>query len=338
MIWIYPEQLSTTLQKALTRVYVLFGNDFCILKDSQLSIIQAAKISNFCEHISVDVDVYYNWDKIFNLCKIPNLFKQRTILSLKFAQDYPVTYFNKNISLLASCLYSDTLLILYIYTPRYLKKKNIYHQFFQEMGTFVLCMKPEDIQLTTWVMRQAKNMQLSIEKLACQLLCYYYKDNLILLQQILHIVSLIYSDKYLSFIRVKKIVTDSVYFDIHHWIEAILIGNKKRADRILRQLEYMEVNWEILLNKTQHEIFILINIKHTLTSKNSLHYLFKQYKVYEQYRCMLLQHAIQRLRLYQLYRSLALLVQIELRYKKEYGYISKTNFELLATLLSEQNQ
>lgn len=333
MIWIYPEQLLVRLRKELKSIYVLFGNDSCVLQDMQCNIIEQAKKLNFYEHINIELNVNFDWNKIFNLCRIPDLLKQRKILSLQFPQDYPAVYFNKYISLLSAFIYEDILLILYIYKPSYIKKDSFCFQFLSKIGTFIICITPKHTQLTAWIMDQARYMKFSIENLACRLLCYYYEDNLILLKQILQILSLIYSDGNLSFERVKKIVTDSACFNSNHWIEAILLGNKQRANRILQRLEYIDVNLEILLQKIQHEIFILINIKYNLKPTMSLYTLLKQYKIYEKYHCILLSKAVQRLSIHQLYKSLALLVQIELRYKKDYNCLSKSSFELLTTIL-----
>lgn len=333
VIWIYPEQLFIQLKKQLKCIYVLFGNDAYILQNSQFNIIKQAKTLNFNEHINIELDIYYNWDKIFNLCKIPDLLRQKKILSLKFPQDYSVFYFNKYISLLSSLIYKDILLILCIYKPYHIKKNDFCFQSLLKIGTFITCMTPKNTRLTTWVMNQANSMHLFLERLSCQLLCYYYEDNLILLKQILQLLSLIYSDGNLSFERVKKIVTDSVYFDANHWIEAILIGNSQRANRILQQLEHIDINLEILLQKIQNEIFILIDIKHNVRSNVSLYTLCKKHKIYKKYHYLLLSQAVRRLNINQLYRSLTLLVQIELRYRKNYDCISKANFELLTTIL-----
>lgn len=333
MTWIYPEQLFMKLQTKLTSVYVLFGNDAYMFKISQFNIIKTAKILNLCEHIDIELDIYYDWNKIFNLCKTPDLFKQRKILSLRFSQNYPFTSFNKNILLLLSLIHKDILLILYIYISTYITKSNVCLPALKKIGTFVICTTLKYTQLIKWVMNQAEYMQISIEKLACQLLCFYYENNLILLTQILKILSLIYPDKHLSFIHVKKIVTDSAYFNVNHWIEAILIGKKQRANRILRHLECTGINLEILLQKIQHEIFILINIKYKLTSKIFLYTLLKQYKIYDQHHQILLIKAEKRLRIHQLYRSLALLVHIELKYKTKYNDISRKNLELLTIIL-----
>lgn len=332
-MWIYPEQLFIKLTTELKFIYILFGNDCCILKDCQLNIINKAKTLGFNEHINIELDLYYDWNKIFNLCRIPDLLKKQKILSLKFPQDYPIAYFNKYISLLIPFLYKEVLFILYIYASNYIKKDNICFQSFLKIGTFVICITPKNVHLTMWVINQAKHMQLSIEKSACQLLCYYYEDNLILLKQMLQLLSLIYPDGNLNFTRVKKIVTDSAHFNVNHWIEAILVKNKQRANRVLQQLEYTDTNLTILLQKIQHEIFVLINIKYSLTPKISLHTILKKYKIHDKYYFTLLLQSIEKFSVNQLYQSLALLVQMELKYKKDRHCLSKSSFELLTAML-----
>lgn len=333
MIWIYPQKLSTELKKELKSIYVLFGNDLCILKDSQYDIIKKAKKLNFYEHINILLDIRYDWEKIFNLCRMPDLFNKKKILSLTFPKEYPVFHFNKYISLLSRYLNKKILLILRIYMSNYIKMNNSCLQCFMKTGTFVICNTPKNTELTIWIINQAQYMNLSIDRLACQLLCYYYENNLILLKQTLQLLSLMYLDGNLSVKRVSKIVTDSVYFHKKNWIEAILLGNKKRANRIFQQLEHTDANLGILLQNIQYEILVLIDIKYNLEKKVSFLTLLKQHKIYEKYHCILLFKAAKRLNMYQLYQTLELLVQEELRYKKNRNFISKTNFELLTMIL-----
>ncbi|URJ30070.1 DNA polymerase III subunit delta [Blochmannia endosymbiont of Camponotus sp.] len=333
MIWIYPEQLFLELQKELKSVYLLLGNDSYLLQESYLSIIKAAKILNFNTSINVELDIYSDWKDIFNLFKTSSLFEKRKIFSLKFTQNYPVSYFKKNIPLLFSLLHNDLVLIIYIQESNQISKNNIGLQYFDKKGIFVDCSPLTYGRMTTWIENQAKHMKLVIENLACQLLCYYYEGSLIFLHQVLQNLSLIYPDGNLNFIRVKKVVTDSACFNVNHWIEAILIGKKQRADRILRQLKYMEVDLEALLRKIKSEVLMIINIKYGMAQRKSLFSLLKQYKVYKEYRHMLLSRAVKRLSLFKLYQSLELLVQIELRYKKDYISLSWSNFEVLSALL-----
>ncbi|URJ32581.1 DNA polymerase III subunit delta [Blochmannia endosymbiont of Camponotus sp.] len=332
MIWIYPEQLFIELKKELRSVYVLLGNDSYFLENSCLNIVNAARMLNFNEYVQISLDVHSDWENIFNLFRVSSLFEKRKILLLKFPQDYSVAILKKNAPLLFSLLHDDLVLILYIHESNQINKNNIWLQCFKT-GMFVDCSTPTHTRLIMWIENQAKNMKLVIENLACQLLCYYYEGNLTLLNQTLQNLSCIYPDGNLNFIRVKKIVTDSAYFNIYHWIESILTGNKQRADRILKKLEYIGVDLELLLCKIRSEMLMITNMKYNMVQGESLFNLLKQYKIYRKYHCMLLSRAVNRLSLYQLHQAIELLAQIELIYKKDYIVLSRSSFELLSLIL-----
>ncbi|URJ28971.1 DNA polymerase III subunit delta [Blochmannia endosymbiont of Camponotus sp. C-046] len=333
MIWIYPEQLLIELKKKLRSVYVLCGNDSYFLRDSYLNIVQSARMLNFNESVNVELDMYFDWESIFNLFRVSSLFEKRRIFLLKFPQNYPVTFLKKNVPLLSSFLHDDLVLILHVHESNQINKNNIWLQCFRKIGMFVDCNTPSYTRLMMWVENKAKNMKLVIEDLACQLLCYYYESNLTLLNQTLHNLFLIYPDGNLNFIRVKKIATDSALFNMHHWIESILIGKKQRSDRILKQLEHVGVDLELLLFKIKSEILMLTNIKYSMLQGESLFNLLKKYKIYKKYHGTLLSRAVNRLSLYQLHQAIELLVQIELTYKKNYMDLSRSSFELLSLIL-----
>ncbi|WP_331828255.1 DNA polymerase III subunit delta [Candidatus Blochmannia sp. SNP] len=333
MVWIYPEQLFLELKKELKSVYLLLGNDSYLLQESYFSIIRAANKLNFNTSVNIELDIYSDWKDVFNVFKTASLFEKRKIFSLKFTQNCPVSYFKKNVPLLFSFLHDDLVLIIYIQESNQISKNNIWLQYFNKKGTFVDCSALTYGRMTVWIENQANHMKLVIENLACQLLCYYYEGSLISLNQMLQNLSLIYPDGNLSFTRVKKVVTDSAHFNINHWVEAILMGKKQRADRILRQLEYMEVDLEKLLHKIKSEVLIIINIKYGMAQRKSLFSLLKQYKIYTEYHCMLLSRAVKRLSLSKLYQSVGLLVQIELRYKKDYISLLWSSFEVLSAIL-----
>ncbi|ADV33711.1 DNA polymerase III, delta subunit [Candidatus Blochmanniella vafra str. BVAF] len=335
MIWIYPEQLSKKLNKKNKFIYILFGNDLSLLQDSHEDIINTIKKSYDCEHFRIQLDKNYDWDQIFTLCKETNLFSKLQILSIHFSQDYPISSLKKNVSTLLSLTKDNLVFILIIYKlNQFIQQNNWIHHLYKQNILLINCITPEYSRLTMWIQNQAKRMQLVIENLACQLLCSYYEGNTIRLKQILEHLFLIYPDGNLTFDRVKTIIVDSSCFNYNHWIESILMGRKQRANRILNQLDYMRLNLKILLHKIQHEILIIIRIKYDLIAKkNVLSVLFDKYKIYTQYRRIMLSKAMHRLSLMQLHKAIFLLTQMELQYYQNYMEVSKIHFELLAEIL-----
>lgn len=319
MIWIDPERLSVELNKSFKFIYILFGNDLFYLQNSQLNIIRIISSTCTCiENINIKLkNKYFNWNEIFNLCKINSLFTQYKILSLHFFENYPIDLLNENIPLLYSLINDNLILILLIHTSNQFQQQHrVWIKFCnnKQLITLVNCMIPNYIGIEKWLKNQSKHMKMTIENSACQLLFYYYEGNHALLYQTLQYLSLIYPDGNLNYLRVKNIITDSAFFNPNHWIEAILLGNKQRANRVLKKLIYINSDLYKLLRKIQHEILITFQIKHGIKQNQSLYMLFNKYKVYTKHQRIILSKAVQRLDFNQLAKSISFLTQIELKY------------------------
>lgn len=341
MIWIEPEELLSELKQLIKSTYVLFGDNLFLLQNSQSNILKEISTLYHIENFNFQLNNCFDWNEIFNLCKITPLFSQRTILSLHLSENYLNNLLNKKeILSLYSLIHSNIILILLIYIPNQFPQQNkTWTQFFNKKSvTFVNCIIPNSIRLEKWIKNQSKTMKMIIDNTACQLLCYYYEGNQVLLYQTLQYLYLIYPDGNLSYERVKKIITDSAYFDSNHWIEAILLGNKQRANRILKKLINTNSDLLKLLHKIQYEILIIAQIKYSIAQNTLLYTLFKKYKIHTQYRRILLSKSAQRLNFNQLNKSISLLVKMELKYYENYLSLSKTNFELLSEILCHNNE
>lgn len=337
MNWIYPKQLYLDLETQLKSVYVLFGNNFCLLQDIQSHILKTIHTLYRIEKLKIELDMNSNWNEIFIFCKTITLFSQKKILLLNCSKNYPIHYFNKNLSLLSSFIRHDLILILLVYTSYQSTKYTTWVQNLNKTAVLVNCLIPEHNQSEIWIKNQSDSMKLTIENLACQLLCYYYEGNNVLLQQILQYLSLVYPDGNLNFLRVKKVINDSAFFNYNHWIESILIGKKQRANRILKQLEYININWKTLLYKIQCEILIIIKIKYNLIKKQSLSILFRKHQIYTEYHRLILFKAIQKFDLNKLHVIVSILVQMELKYHKHFLYLTRADFEFLTEIFCNTN-
>lgn len=337
MFWIHPKELLLTTKSQIKSIYILFGNDLCMLQDTQLHILKKICILYSVEKLQLELDINSNWNKIFHFCRTQSLFSKKKILLLNFPKDYPINDISKNIPILASFINADLILNLAIYTTNQPSQHTKWIKFLNNTAIFINCITPEHSQLETWIQNQSKYMKLNIENLACQLLCYYYEGNQILLKQILQYLSLIYPDGNLDFLRIKNIINDSAFFDYNHWIESLLQGKKKRANRVLKKLEHINFNWKILLYKIQIEILIIIQMKYSLMQKQSVSLLLKKYQVYTQYRRLILFKATQRFTVQQLQLVLSLLVNMEIKYHQQCIYLTRFHFEMITEILCNTN-
>lgn len=338
MRWLSSQQLLIELKQQLKSIYILIGNNFYLLENTQLEILKKINKLYCTEKLKIELDINFDWNKIFDFCKTTSLFSKKKILILNFPKKYPIYYFNKNMILLSSYIYTDLILIILIYAQYQSEKYVKWMQNLSNMPTVLVnCIVSEHCQLETWIRNRSQSMQLVIENLACQLLCYYYEGNHVLLQQILQFLSLVYPDGNLSFVRVKKITNDSAFFDSNHWIESILTGKKKRAYRILKQLEYRHCNWKQLLYKIQCETLIISQIKFNLIKGQSLPLLLNKYYIYTKYHRLILSKIIKKIDYNQLNTIISLLVDIELKYYQNSMQLTRFHFEILTELFCNTN-
>lgn len=334
MIWIYPEKLSIELKKSIKTIYVLFGNHLCSLQNSQKNIIDITRDSFNIKNFNFRLHNHFDWNKIFNLCKIIPLFEQRYILSLHTCLNYPTILLNKNIPLLRALMHNQIIIILIIHTSTQLQQHKTWTQFLNNDSTvFINCITKNYTSLINWIQNQAKNMHINIDNSSCQLLCYYYEDNNVLLNQTLQYLSLVYPNEYVNYLQIKKTINDSALFASNHWIEAVLLGNKNRANRILKKITYKNNNLFKLLHHIQYEILIIIQIKYSLEKQEPLYTLFNKHKIYIHHRRLILLKATHRLHLKQLTQAISLLIQMELIYYQNNKNLSEFNFELLTEIL-----
>ena len=331
MIRLYPEQLRAQLNEGLRAAYLLTGNDPLLLQESQDAIRQAAQLQGFEEHHTAQIDTSTDWQMLFSLCQELSLFARRQTLLLLLPENGPNAAINSQLETLVSLLHSDILLLVRGNKLTKAQENAAWLAQIAERCVQVSCQTPEQNQLPRWVAQRAKQMNLTLDDAASQLLCYCYEGNLLALSQALERLSLIWPDGKLTLPRVEQAVSDAAHFSPFHWIDALLAGKSKRAWHILRQLQQEDVEPVILLRTLQRELLMLLNLQRRM-AHTPLRTLFDQLKVWQNRRSLITQ-ALQRLSGQQLRQAVHLLAQIELTLKKDYGQSVWPELETLSMLL-----
>ncbi|MDX7998396.1 DNA polymerase III subunit delta [Xenorhabdus sp. Reich] len=331
MIRLYPEQLLSQLNEGLRNSYLLWGNEPLLLQESQDSIRRVAEQHGFLEHFTFALDNHTDWDEIFSLCQSLSLFASRQSLILLLPENGPNAAIAERLTKLSELLHPDILLILRGHKLTKAQENSPWFKVIGQNGIYVSCLAPEQSRLPQWVAQRAKNMGLTLENEANQLLCYCYEGNLLALAQALERLSLLYPDNRLTLHRVEEAVNDAAHFSPYHWVDALLAGKIKRAWHILKQLRQEETEAVILLRTVQRELMLLLIIKRqgaTIPLKT----LFDQHKVWQNRR-PLLTAALQRLSQRDLQSAIHLLTQMELRVKQDYSQSIWADLETLSMLL-----
>lgn len=336
MIRLYPEKLLSQLNEELRSCYLLWGNEPLLLQESQDSVRRVAEQHGFMEHFTFALDNHTDWDEIFSLCQSLSLFTSRQSLILLLPENGPNASMSERLIKLSELLHSDILLILRGHKLTKAQENSQWFKSIGQNGVYVSCLTPEQNRLPQWVAQRAKNMGLSLEDEANQLLCYCYEGNLLALAQALERLSLLHPDNRLTLLRVEEAVNDAAHFSPYHWVDALLAGKIKRAWHVLKQLRQEDTEAVILLRTIQRELMLLLILKRqskTAPLKTApLKTLFDQHKVWQNRR-PLLTAALQRLSQQDLQSAIHLLTQMELRVKQDYSQSIWADLETLSMLL-----
>ncbi|MBK5142833.1 DNA polymerase III subunit delta [Budviciaceae bacterium BWR-B9] len=331
MIRLYPEQLNAQLHEGLRSCYQLYGNEPLLLEESQDAIRRTALAQDFHENFSYDLSPQTDWESIFTECQSLSLFSSKKIFTLQFPENGANASIGEQLKQLAALLNPDILLILRGPKLTKAQENSAWFKTLGEHSVYVSCLTPEQAHLPRWVAQRAKTFKLTIDEAAIQLLCYCYEGNLLALSQALERLSLLYPDGKLTLPRVEQAVNDAAHFTPYHWLDAILAGKAKRAFHILHQLRLEETESLILIRTLQRELLHLLSLQRKM-QQTPLRTLFDQQKIWQNRRPLLTQ-ALQRLTAVQLNQAVALLTQLELIVKQDFGQSIWDGLESLMMLL-----
>ncbi|CRK85980.1 DNA polymerase III subunit delta [Candidatus Providencia siddallii] len=336
MIYINYEQLISSLKKTLKNFYIICSEEYLFIQDSIDNIRNTAKLEGFKEHSTFFIEKNTDWNIILSLCNTFSLFSHKKTLTLIFHKNNLNSLLYEKINQLIKMIHQKLILILCCNKIIKFKKNNIlFKSIINKNCIYVNCLIPEYKYLPQLVNKIAYNMKLSLEKEACQLLCYCYEGNLLELKQVLELLTIIYPYGKLTYSCIKTIINDSSYFTSYNLINAILKGNSYRAYHILKKLEQENVDPLILLRNIQKELILLLTFKRQL-SYTSLKSLFDEQKIWQRHR-FLLKIASQRISLDQLQYIFMLLTKIELNIKKNITNFIWLELQSLSVLICKNN-
>ncbi|MFA0084367.1 DNA polymerase III subunit delta [Vibrio sp. 10N.286.49.C2] len=311
---VFADRLAESLAQRWYGCYLLFGNEPLFIQDSRIAIIAKAKSLGFEEHHRFVVDASIDWNDVFDCTQAMSLFSAKQIIEIELPESGVNAAISKQLAEIATHLHEDIVLIV---SGSKLTRAQESAAWFKALnGCHVSCVTPDIKRLPQWVMQRCKSVKLMPDHEAVQLLCQWHEGNLFALSQSLEKLTLLYPDGQLTLIRVQEALSRHNHFTVFHWIDAMLEGKGKRAQRILTQLESEGIEAVILLRTIQRELFQLVKMQQALT-QSSMAQVFDQFRVWQNKK-PLYNAALTRLSATRLRQSIQLLALIEIQAKTQY--------------------
>ena len=311
---IFADKLAENLERKSFPIYLLMGNEPLLLQESKDLLYKQAKEKGFLDKQRFTLDKQVDWNQIFDCCQALSLFSNQQIIELEIPETGVTAASAKELINLAGMLNPDILLVVIGNKLSRTQENTKWFKALHQNGLLVSCNSPELRQLPQFVQQRCRKLKLTPDAEAVQMLAQWHEGNLLALAQSLEKLALLYPDGNLTLPRVETSLSRHNHFTPFQWTDALLAGQAKRAQRILRQLQAEGQEAIILLRTIQKELFLLIEMRQAFDHGAVLGKIFDQHRIWQNKR-PLYTSALQRLNLTFLQKQVHLLCQLELSVK-----------------------
>lgn len=311
---IFADKLAENLERKFFPIYLLMGNEPLLLQESKDLLYKSAKDKGFLDKQRFTLDKQVDWNLIFDCCQALSLFSNQQIIELEIPETGVTAASAKELVNLTTMLNPDILLIVIGNKLSRAQENTKWFKALHQNGLLVSCNSPELRQLPQFVQQRCRKLKLTPDAEAIQMLAQWHEGNLLALAQSLEKLALLYPDGKLTMPRVEAALSRHNHFTPFQWTDALLAGQAKRAQRILRQLQAEGQEAIILLRTIQKELFLLIEMRQSFDHGSAFGKIFDQHRIWQNKR-PLYTSALQRLNLAFLQRQVHLLCQLELSVK-----------------------
>lgn len=313
---LFADRLHEHLEKGLSPVYLVFGNEPLLLHESRLAIAQHAAQRGFSERHRFTLDNQTDWNTIYDCFQAMSLFSSLQIVELEVGELGVNAAQGKELLELAKLLNPETLLVLVGSKLTKAQENSKWFKALSSQGTWVNCLTPDISRLPQFVRQRCQKLGLKPDQESLQMLAQWHEGNLLALSQSLEKLALQYPDGQLSLVRIEQSLSRHNHFTVFHWIDALLAGKANRAQRILRQLEAEGVEGVIIARSLQKELKLLMQLK-AESQQQAIGSVFERHRIWQSKR-PLYTAALQRLDFAALQQAWSVLAKVEIMLKTQY--------------------
>lgn len=315
----------------LASFYLLSGDEPLLMQQLRDKICQQAQSSGFTERKIICIESTNDWQAVYSTTQNLGLFSEKQLLDVR----YNSAKFDKSTQqLLLDCARAanpNNIMILSCAKLTSAQKKAKWFATLEPhiRTHFIWPLQPRE--LTQWIQNQLTQYQLNANQAAIKLLIELTEGNLLATHQAIQKLAMLYSDQVISAEHITRVIHDSAQFNVFDLANYILAGNTTRSLHAIKTIEAsggeaILVLWA--LAREARELYTLVYQYQRGNSVSSL--IAKQWAS----RKALLQHAITRLPLNTLKKSLQLCHETDLIIKGVKTGDAWQQLKIIATTLT----
>ncbi|XBC39623.1 MAG: DNA polymerase III subunit delta [Buchnera aphidicola (Chaetogeoica yunlongensis)] len=258
---IHSENLFPSFFKKLSLYYLIIGDIEYLIQTSEKIILNLAKKNGFLEKLIIKFDNNTDLENILFSIQSKNFFFKKKIICIFLKKTLSIQKIQKFLFEFKKYISIDVLLIIYINKLNKYILNNIQKENLNIHGTYILCDSLNHKKLSTWINNKIQHININITNNAKIFALNNCQGNILYLNNILNITSLIWTHEKIHTKLLTYVIDDLTIFDPHQWINALLNSNLLLSLRILNRLHDLNVNPIILIRILQNNLLTILLIQ-----------------------------------------------------------------------------
>ena len=260
------KQLSATLNKGLSPIYLISSDVTLLTQQSRDAIKNAAKKFGFSQTELLHMNNQFDWSQLYSNLQAYSLFADKSCVDFR----NPRAKFEKEgFKMLQEYLNKpnpDKILIISTQKLTAAQKRSQWYKLIDAHGVILPIWPPNASELQHWIRTQLKAAELSCTSQGIQLIAHLTEGNLLATHQAIEKLRLQYPSQPINETQIAQCINDNASFNVFDLMNYILQGNRHQTTRIINRLKHSGAEATLVLWALCNEIRGLIRMRYKLDS------------------------------------------------------------------------
>ena len=288
------DQLGSALQKGLSPVYFLSGDEPLQIGELADAIRKTAKLKDYNNREIISVDKTFNWNELAFASDSLSIFSDKRIIELRIPSGTLGVEGAKALINYCNRPPEDTILLI---TAGKIDSKSIQSRWFEaldKIGVIVQVWPLEGTDLNRWLQQRLQKRSLQTDAQGIGVLAARVEGNLLAAAQEIEKLYVLYGSGFISVDQIYDVVADSSRYDVFKLMDAVLATDINKIFKILSGLKSESIAAPVLLWALTRDARLIIQIKLAIAKGQNTDVVFRNHGIWDK-RKQLITQAMNRL-------------------------------------------
>ncbi|MEX2961147.1 DNA polymerase III subunit delta [Microbulbifer sp. TYP-18] len=257
---INPRQLSQNLNRGLTPIYVVSGDEPLLVQECCDSIRAAARQKGYDERELLHGEHNFDWGTLLAAAGSLSLFAKKKLIELRLPGGKPGDKGSRALQEFAGIHCDDLVLLLVLPKLERTQLNSKWIKALEQRGTLIQVWPVEAREMPRWIHQRLRTLGLEAEPDAIQILAERVEGNLLAANQEIEKLKLLCAGQVITAELMDAAVASSARYDVFGLIDRALAGDADRAVKTLHGLRAEGVEAPVVLWALAREIRSLIEV------------------------------------------------------------------------------